>query len=229
MNSCTDGTEPLGEAPDLPGRTPPAGTDRPLVFLDTETLGLDPAAPIWEFGAIRVRPGFSDWTADFTILHDPGDYLEKMAASSETGARLAEDYRNRYRADRAWSEFHACTAIHRMTKGAIVVGCNPAFDLDSQRLAALLRRNNIEPEWHYHPLDTASMALAWLWARGVRPPQPWKSDELSRLIGVDPEKFGRHSALGDATWCRAQWVRMQSAPTPAAGLEDWIGKARRSE
>lgn len=32
---------------------------------------------------------------------------------------------------------------------------------------------------------------------------PWKSDALSRAVGVDPEQFDRHTALGDAYWAKA--------------------------
>ncbi len=35
MNSCNDETEPLGEAPELPVRRPPANTDRPIRVVDT--------------------------------------------------------------------------------------------------------------------------------------------------------------------------------------------------
>lgn len=203
MNSCLDGTEPMGEAPDLPGRTPPADADRPIVFLDTECLGLDPRAPIWEFGAIRVEPDGDTETVEFQIQHEPGDWAKTMPQWFQ------EDYQRRYNRRAALGSFDAAVRIRVITHGAIVVGCNPSFDLDSGRLETLLSRHGFPPVWHYHPLDTASMALAWLWARGVRPPQPWKSDELSRLIGVDPAQFDRHTALGDAKWCRAQWDRMQ--------------------
>jgi hypothetical protein len=32
---------------------------------------------------------------------------------------------------------------------------------------------------------------------------PWDSDELSLAVGVDPEQFDRHTALGDAKWAKA--------------------------
>lgn len=212
MNSCNDGTEPLGEAPDLPGRTPPAGTDRPIVFLDTETLSLDSRAPIWEFAAIRVEPDGETETISFQIRHEPGDWVKTLPEWFQ------EDYQHRYSRATAIGSFEAAVRIGQITHGAIVVGCNPGFDLDSGRLEELLSRHGFTPAWHYHPLDTAAMALAWLWGRGVRPPQPWKSDELSRLIGVDPAQFDRHTAIGDVLWCHAQWTKMQAAPNLAASV-----------
>lgn len=201
MNSCSDGTEPLGESPDLPRRTPPADADRPIVFCDTETLGLHPDAPIWEFACVRVDPNGDTEETVFTIQHDPSGWVHELRIEFQ------RDYYRRYKPAVAVDEMQAVEAMAHWTRGAILVGCNPGFDV--QRIEKLFQHYDIEPSHHYHPLDTASMALAWLWARGVRPPQPWKSDELSRLIGVDPAQFDRHTALGDAKWCRAQWDRMQ--------------------
>jgi DNA polymerase III epsilon subunit-like protein len=103
-----------------------------LVFLDTETLGLDPAAPIWEFAAIRCRPGLPVEKREFFIQHDPGNWLNDMPAS------FADDYRNRYKPLAAYSEARATEEIHFITNGAVVIGCNPGFDID--RLTSLMRR-----------------------------------------------------------------------------------------
>lgn len=193
-----------------------------LCFLDTETLGLDPLAPVWEFACIRVRPGLPVVVREFTIEHDPSGWVHTLPVSFQ------QDYYRRYHAASALTEPTAAEEIHFLTNGATIVGCNPGFDLDSQRLAGLLRRNGIEPAWHYHPQDTASLAVGFLAGRGQLPPMPWKSDELSRLIGVDPARFDRHTALGDARWCQAQWHHMMiAAPVkPAEQMEDWQGKAQ---
>ncbi|KAB7761205.1 exonuclease domain-containing protein [Mycolicibacterium mucogenicum] len=194
-------------------------------FLDTETIGLDPKAPVWEFAGIRARPGFPLETREFTIEHDPGEHLARFRAERPD---MASDYDARYHAPTALSPAVAAEEIHYLTNGATIVGCNPGFDIE--RLTGLLRRNGIEPAWHYHPLDTASMAQGWLAARGELPDPPYKSDQLSRLIGVDPDRFRRHTAMADARWCWAQWVRMTSEPgRPVEQLEPWLGRAGRSE
>lgn len=220
MNACEDQSEPLGESPELPWVKPVA--DRPICFLDTDTLGLDPDAPIWEFACIRTTQTGSVYS-EFTIAHDPQDWIDTLPP------QFQQDYRDRYDPRLSISPDYAVAQIDIMTRDAIIVGCNPSFDVDSRRLAGLLRRYGVEPGWHYHPLDTASMALSWLWARGVHPPQPWKSDQLSRLIGVDPAQFDRHTAMGDAQWCRAQWYRMRTAPAPAGPLETWHGVVKVTE
>lgn len=64
----------------------------------------------------------------------------------------------------------------------------------------------IEPEWHYHPWDIASVALGYACGRDGSPPSlPWKSDQLSQEIGVNPAEFARHTAMGDVRWTLAQW------------------------
>lgn len=37
---------------------------------------------------------------------------------------------------------------------------------------------------------------------------PWSSEELSTMLGVDPNKFDRHSALGDARWAEAMYDKI---------------------
>ena len=86
------------------------------------------------------------------------------------------------------------------THGAVLVGSNVAFDAET--LAVLLRENWLAPSWHYHPLDTSSIMLGALADRGERPGPTVKSDDLSRMLGVDPPAPDeRHTALGDARWC----------------------------
>jgi len=182
--------------------------DRDLCFLDTETLGLDPDAPIWEFAAIRVnRDGTRD-ELHFQILHQPGNWLESLPE------QFADDYRARFDIQAAIPPALAAKAIAKFTAGAIVLGANPGFDIE--RLTALLARHKRTPEWHYHPLDIGSMAVGYL-ARTllavrelVDGPVPvwWSSDDLSRRIGVNPDDFARHTALGDVEWCLAQWQAM---------------------
>jgi hypothetical protein len=171
-----------------------------ICFLDTETLGIHPDAPIWEFAAI-TRPSLSRSSQGerrmlITIEHDPGDWLDTLPA------QFVADYHARYDAS-AWRERDAAQAIHDITKGAHIVACNPVFD--DPRLANLLRRNGLEPAWHYHPDDISSMAKGYLAARGELPKPPWKSDQLSLALGVDPADYARHTAMGDALWCKAQY------------------------
>ena len=66
--------------------------------------------------------------------------------------------------------------------------------------------------WEYHLVDVEALAAGWLaaghdWSQGPpvgdRATPPWSSEELSRAVGVDPDDFDRHTALGDARWAAA--------------------------
>lgn len=182
-----------------------------ICFLDTEVLGLDPDAPIWEFAAVR-RDAYGDSTAHLLIRHEPGDYLGTLPE------KFAADYRARYSDDRANPEPVAAAVIHGVTRGAHMVACNPVFD--EPRLARLLRRNGIEPEWHYHPDDISSIAKGYLAARGELPDPPHKSEVLAEALGVVTADYARHTALGDVQWLVAQWdAVMHPASKPSAPVD----------
>ncbi|WP_458317135.1 3'-5' exonuclease [Mycolicibacterium brisbanense] len=170
-----------------------------ITFIDTETLGLAPDAPIWEFAAVsRFDDGSRDDSTKFFIHHDPGDWVETLPESFQA------DYRNRYEPRDALDEQSAAAMIHFVTRGAELVACNPVFD--EPRLAGFLRRHGIEPEWHYHPWDIASVALGFICGRDGRPPgRPWKSDRLAHTVGLDNSRYKRHTAMGDVRWTLAQW------------------------
>lgn len=206
-----------------------------IVFLDLETTGLDPDRhEPWEIGLIarghyandreflwRVMPDLTK--ADPNSLRI-GRYYERTAghlAPTLTAANLASPD-----AKPKWSLPGAVAPILAgLLDGAHIVACNPSFD------AAFLKR--FLPEHghaftaHYHLIDIGSMVAGW--AHGVArqaadelsrrdlphdtiteipalvTSPPWDSDTLSRAVGVDPEAFERHTALGDARWVRAQW------------------------
>lgn len=176
--------------------------DRDLYFLDTETLGLDREAPVWEFAAIRIHDGEEVARTEFLIEHDRGGWLDTLPE------QFRADYRARYWAELAIPQHQAAREIRLMTDGAIIAGSNPAFDMD--RLELLLRQAGEEPGWHYHPLDIPSMVIGCITEGipGVAERLTWRSTDLSRLVGVDPDGFARHTAMGDVQWCLAQWRQM---------------------
>lgn len=101
-----------------------------------------------------------------------------------------------------------------LTWGATILGMVPSFD--EERLRRLLVRLGQCPGWHYRPVDVETLAAGYRAGRADQtirsggyvgeefvPAIPWKSDALSKAIGVDPDQFDRHTALGDARWTRA--------------------------
>lgn len=184
--------------------------DRDLCFLDTETLGLERAAPVWEFAAVRVRDNDVVAREEFFIGHDHGYGTVGLPEA------FASDYRARYNADKALHPVAAAAVIAAITADAIIVGSNPSFDME--RLELLLRANGFKPGWWFHPLDIPAMAAGQV-ARSVvaasaelgdevRLELVWRSNDLSRRLGVDPDQFARHTAMGDVQWCLAQWRAM---------------------
>jgi hypothetical protein len=174
------------------------------VFLDTETLGVDRLAPVWEFAAIRIeRDGTESAREHFQIRHNPSFWLTKLQAEAPW---FAEGYLARYDADVALWEWEAARRVCDIVRdGAVIAGSNPGFDME--RLLILMQRNGIgEPGWHYHPLDVPTMAVGWLAACGGVPPRPWKSDAVSRSMYVEPDKYERHTAMGDVLWSRDLYV-----------------------
>lgn len=183
--------------------------DRDLCFLDTETLGLDPAAPIWEFAAIRLnRDGTRD-ELHCQILHQSGHWLDTLPE------RFADDYRARFGMQAAIPPAMAAREIQAITDGTIIAGSNPAFD--TERLTRLLARCARTPTWYFHSLDIPSMALgnlvlqARLIPGGPTKPGVFRSIDLSRGVCVDPDDYARHTAMGDVEWCLAQWRVMTGA------------------
>lgn len=170
-----------------------------LLFLDTETLGLNPDAPVWEFAAI-LRTGRGEQEVEFFIDHDPTGWLDYRDD-------LKADYLRRYDARAALTEQDAAATIANLMKGgARIVGSNPGFD--TERLAKLLRRNGHEPQHHYHSFDVGALLVGYLAAHDDLPNEPWKTDDLSAAAGIDPALYARHSAMGDVVWTQDIWDKV---------------------
>jgi DNA polymerase III epsilon subunit-like protein len=130
------------------------------------------------------------------------------------------------------AEADALRQIEAITRGAHLVGAVVSFDADV--LGQRMRAHGICPSWHHHLIDIEALAVGWLNGRRSRQneivdgyplendgkkapglvrwdspgpwdvPLPWKSDDLSRLVGVEPASDeDRHTALGDARWALA--------------------------
>lgn len=188
-----------------------------IVFMDTETLGLDIDAPVWEFAAIRRHinsPEVADASGitsterrlHIQIHHYTGSWLTGPDALPE---EFADDYRRRFNADTAYGQTVAARVIAEFLSEfkdgrPYIVGAVPSFDTERIR-HQLLRPCGIPDPWHYHLIDIENIVAGYLRGRGMLSRMPWKSDGLSASVGVDPAKFERHTAMGDVLWTRAQW------------------------
>jgi DNA polymerase III epsilon subunit-like protein len=203
-----------------------------VVFLDTETTSLRPDRRAWDIGLItRSADGTVDeehqWFVQAEDLDlggaDPmalkvGRFYERHPemTGTVTGSLVTEQY--------------ALRRVERLTRGAHLVGAVPSFDADV--LGARMRAHGILPSWHYHLVDTEALTVGWLNGRRARQNEivdgyplenngepapglvrwndpvllaglPWNSGDLSAALGVTVSEQDRHTALGDAKWCRA--------------------------
>ena len=185
-----------------------------LVFMDTETTGLDLADDIWEFAAIRREPDGSEEELHLLIDHD-----------KRKCAQLPESFRANHAArwDGTIAVTRADAAVqiqHILRDRAHVVGAVPNFD--TERIARLLTRRHLAAPWHYHLIDVENLAVGYL--AGLRaagggenghdadlPSLPWTSDDLSRAVGVEPPTTERHTAIGDVRWAMAIYDRITAS------------------
>jgi len=157
----------------------------PIVFVDTETTGLDPSRhEVWDIGL---------------ILGDTGEAIEwhlwpDLSRADSNSLRLTDFYGRT--ATWTWDDpAHVAKRFATLTSGKHLVGAVPSFD--AAFLAPFLRAHGQAPAWHYHLVDVEALVAGYL-----RIEPPWDSDELAEAIGV-PRLDGKHTAIGDARWAKA--------------------------
>jgi DNA polymerase III epsilon subunit-like protein len=179
-----------------------------IIIIDTETTGLDLIRDdIWEFAAIRRRPNGEEFKLHLFIDHN----YDKIKTLPED---FQDAYRERYDENESVNRHEAAIALSRFLSGGRphLVGMNPAFD--AYRLELFMKNQldwGYQPGWHYHLIDLENVMIGYaraLHLKGSERPFPWKSDELSRMIGVDPDQFGRHTAVGDVEWAKAVYDKI---------------------
>lgn len=178
----------------------------PLIFLDTETTGLQPDRhTIWEIGWITA---VHDADARRLTLNKgyqatvPLGYSALVKADPDAlkvghyEQRKTDGLRER---EAVIADLTAAIAQVMAQAGTDkvphFVGAVPGFD------HAMLAQNWVgwpgfgEGLWHYHLIDVETLAAGKL---GV--PPPYTSSALSEQMGATIDKKARHTALGDARW-----------------------------
>lgn len=191
-----------------------------LCFIDTETTSLRPDRRAWEVAVIVRRAELPDESYRWFIAADDLD----LGNADLTALRIGQfydrhpDYADFHGdGDAATPEENVLRSVELLTRGAHLVGAVPGFD--AEVLAARMRAHGICPPWHYHLQDFETLIAGFLAGQGKPvPPLPWRSDDLSRLIGVEPPGPGeRHTALADARWGARVWDAVMGAAAEGAG------------
>lgn len=173
-----------------------------LLFLDTETTGLDiERHQVWEVGAILREEGKDDvehhWFLHVSIPRADPIALDigKFWDRHPFGISHSSVEKKKAPALEVANESAFAHEFFKLSYRAHIVGAVP--DFDAYRLASILRSNGLIPMWHYHLVCCENLAAGHL-----RMQPPWKSDEIFGKLGIDKEKYERHTALGDARMCR---------------------------
>jgi hypothetical protein len=217
-----------------------------LAFCDTETTSLRPDRVIWEVAIIVRKPGLADvehqwFVSGVAILDaDPmalsiGGFYDRHPewAAGRMGTPFVRTTSDARPELQGWAA--TASKIESLTRGAVIVGRNPAFDTEG--FANLLRARGLPPSWNYHLCDVTQMAVGYLHhSRGdavrarhlgrveeldhVLQP-PWKTDDLAAACGLAPQPAeAKHTALGDARAVRDWYDLMTSDLAVPEDLRD---------
>ncbi len=188
---------------------------RRLAFLDTETTGLHADRRAWEVGLI-VRDLDANTQSEplrWFVRAEDLDLPNAQPIALSIGGFY--DRHPEFRPGGRDPETNMMPMVERrlarvklepMLRGAHIVGAVPNFD--THVLSGMFARAGLAPSWHYHLIDVEALAVGhlarWCMTDGERtdlPNLPWNSDDLSRLLGVEPAPPElRHTALGDVDW-----------------------------
>jgi DNA polymerase-3 subunit epsilon len=169
-----------------------------LLFVDTETTGLDPTKhELLEVAAIRCSPDglniISTYEAKLKPLH------------IETAEKKALEV-NKYSAEE-WTD-EKCTPpeivvdnLQKMAGNTVLIGHNVSFD--EGFLSPLFTRLGMKVPWGYHKVDT--VALAWPLFL-YTPAEGVSLEKVCRFLGV--ERMPTHRAADDAAACRQIYLKL---------------------
>jgi DNA polymerase-3 subunit epsilon len=171
-----------------------------LLFVDTETTGLDPTKhELLEVAAIRTSPDGQ------TII---STYEAKLKPLNLDKAEPKALEINKYSAAE-WSD-EKCVApeivadnLQKMAGNTVLVGQNVSFD--EGFLSPLFTRLGMRPPWGYHKVDT--VALAWpLFLHS--PLEGLSLGKLCTFLGVTA--VPAHRAAADAEACRQVYLKLMA-------------------
>lgn len=159
--------------------------DDPVVFVDTETTSLNRiTGEAWNIALITPVGGEFQW------------YIRPNALYTADADSLRINRYYEHLSHIVWNTPEvAAESIAQVLSGKHIVAAVP--DFDAWFLAKILREYNHAPAWHYHLIDIETLIAG---KYEIHP--PYDSDELIMRLGIDPNSYERHTALGDARLVR---------------------------
>lgn len=216
-----------------------------IVYMDLETTGLEPDRhDIWEIGLVwpdgseelyHLWPDLE--TADRNALRISGFYRRTRGIAGvdvdepvcNNANRTGPNGGGLFDAPPRWSDpIELAADLAPRLDDVNIHGMLPSFD--AQFLDPFLRANGQAGAWHYHVVDLEPMIVGWLHGRRdamqemygvdavrrVEAEPPYRSDDLSIQLGVEPPTGrDRHTAFGDARWCRRVHAAITGVEVPA--------------
>lgn len=186
-----------------------------LIFLDTETTGLDPRVHrIWDLAYIIRDPGKPDrerqWFLDVPLDRADPFALKVGRYWQRHPQPYGPDFNGPLSKITGSSEFDIADQVAKDLQDAIVVGACPWFD--DAMLKALLFRQRLMPTWHYHLVDVETLAAG---QKCLQP--PWDFDRVLAAYELTYDEAERHAALGDARMARDLYDAVLRSDAPTAG------------
>jgi oligoribonuclease (3'-5' exoribonuclease) len=162
-----------------------------IVFLDTETTGLNPYSHELLEVAMIVREMGVDREVLFSLQIDTTRADRHALKVNNYYGRSQELARTRVQPQQAESRLLV------YLEDAIVVGNNVQFDLRFIERFLYQRGSYNTTPWHYHPVDLKALVAA----DNTLGPPPWSSVRIAEAAGV-PLPRDAHTAMADARWNR---------------------------
>lgn len=176
--------------------TDPTATDRPLVFVDTETTGLD--ITLHHVFEVAFVDEDAETPTTVWVPHTLRHAEPAALAVNRYGERVPEVYRRQAAAPLQRPGFGgdpgAARTVSDALRGKTIVGANPGFDI------RFIQKFLGDEPWHHRPIDVETQAMAvFNWSR---PRSLSATVEACQEQGYDiPEND--HSAAGDTLTARA--------------------------
>lgn len=177
-----------------------------IVFLDTETTGIDDTDEIWEFAAIR-RHRHGECETHAFIDHDPAkcarlpesfrvDHLARFPGAGPDGCP-GDGADTLTRLDLAETFNRLFVAWPHVVGKPTLVAAAPHFD--AEMIARHMREYGLRPQWSHRYRCAETLAAGHL---GY---DPGGLGDCARALGIDVDPGARHAATGDMRLCRAIW------------------------